>query len=109
MPPPPPFPAGVPGAPGYPVPAYAMPPNSRSNGLAIASLVLGIVSVPLCFFFVPAVLAVVFGAIAIKRCNDDPAYAGKGMAIAGLVLGVVSLAVIVLLLVAGNGTTIQLE
>lgn len=82
-------------APGYGAPA------PRTNGLAVASLVLGIVGVLLCFFVLPSLLAVVFGLIGINQTKNNPAQGGRGMAIAGLVLGGVGLA-IMLLLVIGN-------
>ena len=77
-------------------------PATRTNGMAIASLVLGIVGVLACFLFIPWILAIIFGIIGIKQCNEDPSYTGKGMAVAGLVLGLVAAAVILLVLVAGE-------
>ena len=90
-----------PGYVSYGVPV-AMPGNSRTNGMAVASLVLGIVGIVLCVFFVPWVLAIVFGVIGIRQCNADPSYTGRGMAIAGLVLGLVSAALIVLIFSVGQ-------
>lgn len=64
-----------------------------TNGLAVASLTLGIIGaafglIPLTFFiaWICGVLAVVFGGVGIKRARDGAT--GKGMAIAGTVLGV---------------------
>ena len=65
-----------------PVPAWA-PPAPRTNGLAIAALVLG-----LCGF---GILPVIFGHIAlgqIRRTGDR----GATLAIVGLVLGYLALA-----------------
>lgn len=76
--------------------------NSRTNGMAVASLVLGIVGIVLCVFFVPWILAIIFGAIGIRQCNADPTYTGKGMAIAGLVLGLVSAVLIVFIFSVGE-------
>jgi|APDOM4702015023_1054809.scaffolds.fasta_scaffold120506_1 hypothetical protein len=73
--------------------------------MAIASLVLGLVSIPLCFLFLPSLLAVIFGGVGISQCNRDRSYTGKGMAIAGLVLGVLSIALIVVVLAAGTTTS----
>jgi len=101
-PPPPPF------APSMPATAQ-MPPQyvpygqpygylqTRTNGLAIASLVLGI----LCVYWITSILAVIFGHIAlsqIKRSNGTQT--GRGLAIAGLVLGYVWLALLVVFIVA---------
>lgn len=73
--------------------------------MAVASLVLGIVSIPMCFLFLPAVLAVVFGGIALGQISSDPGQSGRGQAIAGLVLGGVSLALILLAItIAGDAT-----
>lgn len=63
---------------------------------------LGIIAIPLCFFVIPSILAVVFGAIGLSRSKQDPAIGGRGKAIAGLVLGIVALAFMVLLLVLGD-------
>jgi hypothetical protein len=62
------------------------------NGFAIASMVLGILAL-ITFYgaFVFGVLAIVFGAIALKRLRDNPGQKGRGMAIAGLICGIVAL------------------
>lgn len=70
-------------------------------------MVLGIISVPTCFIFVPSVLAVVFGIIALRQIGGNPGQAGRGQAIAGLVLGGVSLALIVLLLALGPALDVE--
>jgi Domain of unknown function (DUF4190) len=98
----PPPPGGAP-PPGYP-PNHGSAGSGR-NGLAVASLVLGIVSIPMCFLFLPALLAVVFGGIALAQISSNPGQAGRGQAIAGLVLGGLSLALIILaIIVAGDAT-----
>jgi hypothetical protein len=72
-----------------PPPPY---PSSRQQGLAITSLVLGILSMTLglcCYFGIltgPA--AVVLGIIALVQIKNDPQkYSGKGLAIGGIVTG----------------------
>lgn len=79
QPPPPPV-----GPPSQPIP---------TNGLAIAALVLGILSVVLLWTvwggFVLGVLAIVFGAIGLSKAKDGAP--NKGQATAGLVLGIVGL------------------
>jgi hypothetical protein len=64
------------------------------NGLAIASMVLGIVWI----YWVGSVLALVFGYIALKqiRARNE---SGKGMAIAGIVLGWVGAGVLLIVIV----------
>jgi hypothetical protein len=78
-PPPPPVPVGY----GYGFDG----PKRRTSGMAIASLVLGIVG---CIPFISGLLAIIFGILGIRRTRD-PYVGGKGMAIAGLVLGIVSI------------------
>jgi hypothetical protein len=70
--------------------SYAEAPK---NGLAIASMVLGIVSYPMCiiwyFGIVTALLAIVFGFMARSRINSGQTSVGAGMALAGIILGFV--------------------
>ncbi len=106
-PPPPPPSMGQPGygppgygPPGYSQPGYAQRPSS--NGIATASMVLGIIAIPLCFLIVPSLLAVVFGAIGLSRANSNPAIGGRGKAIAGLVLGLIGLSLMVLVFALGD-------
>lgn len=80
--------------PGYP----AYPARSSTNGLAIASLVVGGAGLLLtfCFFvtgFLSGLVAIVLGGIGLKQVNSEPAPDGgsKGMAIGGIALGVVQL------------------
>ena len=71
--------------PGY---GYPPAPQRSTNGLAIASMVLGIVWV----YWVGSVLAVIFGHIALAQTKRNPYQSGRGMAIAGVVLGYIGLA-----------------
>jgi hypothetical protein len=67
-----------------------------TNGLAIASLVLGI----LWFCGVGAILALVFGYIAKGQIDrSEGRQSGRGMAIAGIVLGWIGIAGLVLWIV----------
>jgi hypothetical protein len=73
------------------------------NGLAITSLVLGIVWV----YAIGSILAVVFGHIALHQIKARPGQKGKRLAIAGLILGYLGFAFMALLIVAalaGSGT-----
>jgi hypothetical protein len=67
------------------------------KGLAIAALVVGIISfLTLGLLGIGAVLGIVLGIIAISKATRNPwEYGGKGMAIAGLVLSIASLVIIV--------------
>ncbi|MEV5560336.1 hypothetical protein AB0L44_42415 [Nonomuraea wenchangensis] len=89
------------GPPGYNPPSYGYPgapyqyggppppPDRTGNGLATASLVLGVASpflVFVCFTgVITAILSIVFGCVALAR------KAGKGRAVAGIVISVLSL------------------
>ncbi|GAB1332872.1 DUF4190 domain-containing protein [Streptomyces sennicomposti] len=76
---------------------------SRTNGLAIAGLVCGIIGV----FFLNVVLgplAIIFGAVALRQTAGGGG-GGRGMAKAGVVLGIIDLVVFFVLLAvaASNG------
>lgn len=76
----------------------APPPVPGTNGLAIASLVLG----ALWLFWIGSLLAVVFGHIALHQIRRSHGWQqGRGLAIAGVVLGWVGIAVLALIIVVG--------
>ncbi len=80
-------------APGLPSAWHAQP--RRTSGMAVASLVLGILTIIGGFYLIlPSILAVIFGAAGLSQCNNDPNVDGRGMAIAGLVLGVIGLSIV---------------
>ncbi len=92
LPPPPPPPAG--GAPGPVQVVYVQAP--RTNGFAVASLVLGI----LWLYWVGSILALVFGYVAKGQIDrSGGAQGGRGLAIAGIVLGWVGVATLLLAVV----------
>jgi len=74
----------------------SQPQQQTRKGLAITSLVLGIISIPTFgLLVVGAITAIVLGAIALNRTKKEPMiYGGKGMAIAGITTSVVSLLLI---------------
>jgi hypothetical protein len=81
-----------PGAP--PPPYYSQYPQPRTgNGKAIAALVLGILSIVLCwlsvFDAIPVVLALIFGFLGRGEARRDPARGGHGMATAGIACALV--------------------
>ena len=82
-------------------PAWGPPPLPSVNGMAIASLVLGIIGVIPCFWNgLFAIIALVLGIIAVRKINAGTAAPdGRGMAIAGIVLGGIGTAITLLLLV----------
>jgi hypothetical protein len=87
----------TPGAAPAPTPPPAQtfniqaPPVAPSNGLAVASLVLGIIA--LVFFWlpllgwIPVILSIVMGLIALQQPY------GRGMAMAGLICGGIALVI----------------
>lgn len=81
--------------PGYP----PHPPPPSTNGMAVASMVLGIVGVILGWLLmgVPSVLAVIFGHVALAAIRRTGQH-GRGMAIAGLVTGYIVVGIVALLI-----------
>lgn len=99
--------AGVPYGPPYgyyPYPAH--PPPRPTNGMAVVSMVLGI----MWLYWVGSILSLIFGYIARKQIRERGEN-GDGMAIAGIVLGWIGVAglvaVVVLLAVVGISATEQ--
>jgi hypothetical protein len=98
--PPPPAQANPNWNPGYQSAAYPRgygdQQTTGKEGLAIASLVLGIISLALfCVWYLAipcAILAIIFGAISRNSANSK-------MALAGLVMGICSIVVVVLFVV----------
>lgn len=81
--------------------------QENARGFAVASLVLGIISL-LCFcsFFnlLPAILALIFGGISLSKSRN-----GNGMAIAGMICGGVSIVLLVftVVIMTANGSFIN--
>lgn len=82
--------------------AYAVEPPR--TGLAVASLVLGIIAIPTAFVCVGpllGIIAIIMGIVAVVRASGDPMrHGGKGLAIGGIVTGVLSIILVVVMLVA---------
>lgn len=103
--PPPPPPPQAPGQGPVPPPqqAYTGPPQQyvvpRNNGLAITSMILGI----LWICWLGSILAVIFGHVALSQIKkSNGAQGGRGFAIAGLILGYLALALLLLSILTGN-------
>jgi hypothetical protein len=77
--------------------------NPKRQGMAITSLVLGILSM-VCFGFLTGIPAIILGHIAHGRTRKAPEqYAGSGLAIAGLVMGYASLVTtLIVVMLAGR-------
>jgi uncharacterized protein DUF4190 len=85
-PPPSPTPPPAPAAYGQQPGGYGYQSTPRTNGLAIASLVLGIAQIFLCI--IGGILALVFGYISRRQIDESGGtQGGRGMAIAGIILG----------------------
>ncbi len=90
-------PAPMPMQPQYQMqqPVAAVP--HHGSGMAVASLVLGIVSLVLCWIWVVGIpvgiLAIVFGVLSKKQP------ANKGMAMAGLVTGIIGVVLAIVIIV----------
>jgi hypothetical protein len=85
--------------PAYPPPAYQppyqpAPPSKSTNGLAIASLVLGV----LWIWGLGSILAVIFGYVSLRQIRQRGEN-GHGLALAGLILGIVGVVGAILLTV----------
>jgi hypothetical protein len=94
-----------------PPPMPIVPPQApRSNGIAVASLVCGILAVLLFFTIVfpiiLGILAVIFGAIGIGNANKGAG--SKGLAVAGLVCGVVGIAAMIVFVAVFANTTVDI-
>lgn len=112
--PPSPPPSGYPGQPphayrvrgeplhGYGMAGYAVP-QQQEGWLGVASLALGVLSLPLLFLphwvvavaWVSAILAVISGAAGISGASRHPG-SSKGMSVAGFVLGLITIAFAIL-------------
>lgn len=98
-----PQPQYAPVPPHYPQ-VYGQPPHLQgpfavrkaTNGLAIASMVLGI----LWIYWIGSILALVFGYVARKQIREQN-QSGDGMAIAGIVLGWVGVGMVLLFVLLG--------
>ncbi len=77
-------------------------PSSGGNGLGIASLILGILSIPFAFFISPlgiilGILALIFGIIQRKKSPNGVATTGLVLGIIGALLSIVVIIIAVLL------------
>jgi hypothetical protein len=96
-PPPAPSPPPAPPAAGPQTAGYGYQTGPKTNGLAIASLVLGIAGLVFYVCGVASILALVFGYMARGQIDRDPAnQGGRGMALAGIIMGWIGVAILVI-------------
>jgi len=68
--------------------------ETKTSGMAVTSMVLGIVGLVLGLLVIPlicSILAIIFGVVARNQIKNEPHLKGNGMAIAGLVMGIAGL------------------
>ena len=86
------------GAGGHPAPPPGTPygapaaPSQGTNGLAVGSLILGILSF-FCVGLIAGPIAIVLGFLGRKKANEEMAGNGAGMALAGIITGALGFAV----------------
>jgi hypothetical protein len=80
--------------------APAAPAGGGTNGLAIASLILGILSM-VCLGLLAGIPAVICGHMALGRIKAS-GQGGRGLAIVGLVLGYISIVATIIFLLMGG-------
>jgi hypothetical protein len=81
-----------------PEPVHTAPVQPKTSGLAIWSLVLGILSL-ICFFIFSAVPAVICGHVAWSRIRrSGGAVTGEGLALAGMITGYIAIALSVVVI-----------
>ncbi|MBE3123580.1 MAG: DUF4190 domain-containing protein [Planctomycetes bacterium] len=89
-----------PALPPLPGGGYVPPAPPQTNGLAVASLVLGIISLA-CSQCLTAIPGIIFGHIALGQIRrSGGTQGGRGLAIGGLVTGYISVGIVLLVLIA---------
>ena len=89
---------GTPVPPAYPPTYYPVQPPKQNNGLAIAALVCGIVSVAFCCCDFLSILTGI-AAIVLAICSRKNGEKMSGLALAGLICGIVGAALGLIMLV----------
>jgi hypothetical protein len=86
--------------------AYHAPQARATNGMAVASLVLGLVGlVTFWLLAIPPILALVFGLVGRSQIKmSGGAQEGDGLAIAGIVTGIVGMVIFVIVLIVNINT-----
>lgn len=83
--------------PQQPMMAMAPAQQTKTSGMAIASLVLGLVWI----YGLGSVLAIIFGFVAKKNIRESNGFqTGGGMATAGIVLGIIGAALLAIIIIA---------
>ena len=84
---------------------------AKTNPLAIAGFICGILSVTLCLCCggIPAnILGLIFSIVALLQINDNPQlHAGRGVAIAGIILSAASFLILLVSMASGHSHIIN--
>ena len=81
-------------------PPVVIPSGAKTCGMAIAGLVLGILSLIQCCSIVIGTLGIVFSCLAMSQIKKQPAVlTGAGMAKAGLIMSIVGIVINIIVLV----------
>jgi Domain of unknown function (DUF4190) len=86
----PPFPPPYQGYGADPYAPYPQAPSRGTNGMAIGALVSSLMGLVLCFCFVPSVVGIALGAIAMNQTTRT-GQSGHGMALAAVIVGAVAI------------------
>ena len=82
-------------------------PHNRSNGLALAALIIGIVAVVFCWTIIGGILfglaAVILGFLGRSRVKKGVTTNGSGMALIGIILGFLGLVLSIVMVIVGIG------
>jgi len=86
-------------------PTYVQAPVQQGNGMAVAGMVLGIISiVTVCLWPISVICAIVGLCLsAAGKSRSNTTNTGSGMAVTGIVLSCIALALVVLLFIVGIG------
>jgi hypothetical protein len=74
--------------------------STDNNGYCIASLILGVIGLPSMCFFVPSILAIIFGIVGLVQIGRAGHTKGRGLAIGGIVTGAAGLLMFVTLVLS---------
>ena len=75
----------------------------QGNGMATASLILGICSIALCWLgwigIICGILAIIFAVVAKNKIKANPSVGGAGSAKGGLITGIIGIAIAVVFII----------
>jgi hypothetical protein len=96
-----------------PVPAIAPTESialpSGTNGMAITSVIMGLLGIPSMCCCVPifSILGIAFAIVAFSQLRENPNQTGKGLAWTGLLLSIIGMLLFVVLLLGGSASWLQ--